>query len=204
MLPTGTFGLGGDPIVASALDGKFYFASLARFANNGERRIGVATSVDGGLSFGGWLNANPLLSGVIADKPEMAVDRTATSPYVGNVYVCYWDSGTIGDIHVYRDASGNQGQTWGTDERLTTAPSPLPVTCFQDTPIHSTNFDCALKSPCYFGDYVGIASLNPMSSGFVYAWGDTRETRVKLISEPVDCAGGSSSPDPNVYTAVGC
>jgi len=95
-------------------------------------------------------------------------------------------------LHLYADASTDGGATWRTDSRITTVASPIPAIC-------PTNFDCDLPE-CYFGDYNAVASRNPIASDFILGWGDTRDTD----SGGSDCAGGTSSADPNVYTAVGC
>lgn len=380
LLPGSGNDINGDPVVASALNGDFYFASLLHFSGLPGLRIGVARSIDGGVTFGTPpVNASPNETTVAAaDKPEMAVDRTSTSPYSGNIYVCWtsfslggirfsrstnqgntfvqygssvsdstavqgcsiavgpqgdvyvgwwdamtnmirvrrsidggasfiafeepvdtaispdadfccdpsgvptinghiraqpnanlagdpllpgnvyaaWQSVDAGSIDVYfsrstnygftwsarkrlndvvdkaqffprmatgvlfeanphrtvikvtwydrrqdsnnlamqlfADSSGDGGVTWGTDVQWTDTVSPLPELC-------PDYFDCS-QPLCYFGDYNGLASLNPLSSEFVLGWGDTRE----VAGGNPDCANGTSSQDPNVYTAVGC
>jgi hypothetical protein len=125
-----------------------------------------------------------------------------TSPNVTQLKVMWYDrkdDGANSAVRVYADSSGDGGATWGTDVQWTTAPSPLPVLCAGGT--GGSNFDCN-ANPCYFGDYNGIVSLNPASSKFVLGWGDTRDNNPGNGS--IDCAGGTSSPDPNVYRAVGC
>jgi hypothetical protein len=104
LAPPTTDGIsGGDPAIASDSDGSFYFARMAQLTQSGANWIGVSKSTDDGWTFELPVNASPFV--VNADKPDIAVDRTPTSPYFRRIYVCWTDFGVLAGVHFSRSTN---------------------------------------------------------------------------------------------------
>ena len=97
---------------------------------------------------------------------------------------------------VYSDGSSNLGASFTTDARWTDTTSTLQ----QLDPIQSCTF-----LDCYFGDYIGLFSLNPGGENVAAAWGDTRLTASGSAGTcPDSTSYPSSMPDNDIRTAIGC
>ncbi|HYL98962.1 MAG TPA: sialidase family protein, partial [Blastocatellia bacterium] len=81
----------GDGVVALGLNGEIYYSTLEFLGN--DSAVGVAKSTDHGHTFGLPVNAstNATNKNDFQDKEWIAVDRNATSPLKGNVYVTWTD-----------------------------------------------------------------------------------------------------------------
>jgi len=112
-VPPGGFNLG-DGVVAFGPNGESYYAGLA-FVPNGDGRtrsiIGVAKSTDNGATFSTPADASTSASTVsdMQDKEWIAVDKGASSPFKGNVYVSWTDfTATGGFINFARSTNGGE------------------------------------------------------------------------------------------------
>jgi hypothetical protein len=129
----------GDPVIvfgpAQGGNGKFswsngsvaYYGSLASFASGQSRTapemITVSRSRDDGLH---WTNPVVAASGhgfIFNDKPDIWVDRNASSPFFGRVYVTWTQfrdiPGCAEPIMFTESADG--GKTWSVPNQLSTA-----------------------------------------------------------------------------------
>src|SRR5262249_43844649 len=86
----------GDGVVTTGPNGELYYATLADLPDTGGRFksiIGVAKSTDNGASFSTPVDAGTTLENLtdLQDKEWVGVDRNASSPNKGNVYVTWTD-----------------------------------------------------------------------------------------------------------------
>ena len=100
---------------------------------------------------------------------------------------------------IYSNTSQDHGVNWQTNGRVTNVSQPMPL------PTLAPNFDCQ-GGLCYFGDYIGLNSTTANGGSFIGAWGDTRDTAsgTPCAHPSPTPAGPATSPDPNVYSALGC
>lgn len=101
----GTFDRASDPVVAFGPDGSVYVSSLVFDDGSPSAGVAVSRSVDGGITWGQPVYAQPQMSG--GDKEWIAVDTFPASPHLGRVYVA-WDAGGP----ILERYSDDQGRTW--------------------------------------------------------------------------------------------
>lgn len=104
----------GDPAVDADHLGRLFSGRIAR--NRGQS---VAWSDDKGLTWNAVQVASPAYSSDIFDKNHLCVDRSATSPYRGRVYVAwsYFGSGPD-DGHVFLSYSSDRGLSWSVPQKI--------------------------------------------------------------------------------------
>jgi hypothetical protein len=101
----GPFSRASDPAVAFGPDGSVYVSTLPFNAGSPSAGVAVSRSIDGGITWGQPVFAQPQTSGT--DKEWIAVDTFPSSPHVGRVYIA-WDAGGP----VLMRHSDDHGQTW--------------------------------------------------------------------------------------------
>jgi len=100
----------------------FTFKGFEAIAVSHTDDVSAAAANDGGAwSDPSIVTAQNQSSATFSDKPAMGVDDASSSPFFGNVYVCYSRFQSTGSepvaIHVTRSEDG--GNTWAKPQRLT-------------------------------------------------------------------------------------
>ena len=114
--PGGNSFLIGDPVLDTRPDGTMFLASLLCEGptSTDQCPIGVASSTDGGQTFGVPAQTWPTIPpSDFADKPWLAVDDSPTSPRAGRVYVAWANFTASGDSPIMISSSAD-GTTWST------------------------------------------------------------------------------------------
>jgi hypothetical protein len=147
-IPMGSGAGGGNGDPSPAFDRKFGTAHMAQInascgpGNCGAISIAVATSRDGGLTWGGPVvvaqgegSATPGANAVFNDKEWLAADNNPASPFYGRLYLTWsrflLDRGRYVASPIYLSTSDDAGRTW-TPGRAISGSSPTLCT-FQST-----------------------------------------------------------------------
>ncbi|RLG09890.1 hypothetical protein DRN73_09150 [Candidatus Pacearchaeota archaeon] len=110
-----------DPVVVSDELGNFYITVLSLPSSEDYTAIYMLKSTDGGLT---WNSYEVIDVGEFEDKEWIAIDKTLSSPYHGNIYIAWtrfwygwWNEG----IHFTRSTDG--GNTWSSPIQISTSTS---------------------------------------------------------------------------------
>jgi hypothetical protein len=188
-------------LAADATNSNFVYAVWQSYLSPYGSEILFNLSTDGGQS---WA-ANPLVLNDDATATDQFQPQILTtycpSCFTGNnlIRVAWYDrrrdTQNNKNYDVYATLSADRGQTWQANQRWTDTADPLPLPQLQPS------IDCVSGRKCRFGDYLGLAGVNPAANTF-YMVG-FRDTR--LTASGVPCASGypASSPDTDIREAVG-
>ncbi|WP_221481978.1 sialidase family protein [Cohnella xylanilytica] len=124
-IPKG-FEVASDPVLDSGFPvghtrkGFFLLGGLAFNGSGEDGTIYVQRSVDNGKTFSAPIVVNRGFGERISnDKPNVAVDKSAASPFIGNAYISYtrfFDNGRGSVIFFHRSTDG--GRTWSKPVRI--------------------------------------------------------------------------------------
>jgi hypothetical protein len=101
----------GDPGLAWSLQGYVYYSCLYFSRSTGQGTIAVSRSTDGGASYPAPVIVAEGSSGIFNDKEFIAVDNNSRSPFMGRVYVCWTEFGSLGAIIKFK-RSEDLGVSW--------------------------------------------------------------------------------------------
>ncbi len=108
-----TYQRASDPAVATDLNGNFYIATISLTSADGDGKIVVYKSIDGGVNFLGASIApapSDTSSSYFEDKEYIACDLDPSSPFANTLYVSWTRFGTPGGMAITHSMDG--GQTW--------------------------------------------------------------------------------------------
>ena len=192
--PGGPSILIGDPVLDSRPDGRLFLASLLCEGPTATDQcpIGVATSTDGGQTFGVPVQTWPTIPPTdFADKPWLAVDDSPTSPRSGRVYVAWANFTAAGDSPIMVSSSAD-GTTWS-PPAIINDPTCAPASGFPYSG-QGIQLDVAANGDVYaswwcFGDF-GFEIRFDRSTDGGMTWGTDRVI--------------TSFPEPSGDTIVNC
>ncbi len=122
----GKYDAQGDPAVAAFRGGVFYYAFIDFNRNDGQNRLAVARSVDGGAT---WPHVGVVVdnegpgSQPFEDKEYLVVDSTG-GPFDGNVYVTWTNFPVVGGTSIQFSRSTDGANTFSAGRPISDFPSP--------------------------------------------------------------------------------
>jgi hypothetical protein len=186
--PPGGFNLG-DGVVAFGPNGESYYAGIA-FVPNGDGRtrgiIGVGKSTDNGTTFSTPADASTSASNVtdMQDKEWIAVDKGASSPFKGNVYVSWTDFTQTTGSFINFARSTNGGESF----KPPVAVSPRDATQLVQgsVPVVAPNGDLYVAFSDGHSSIGGIAIVKSTDGGRTFS----AETKVASVVNTSTMTGG--------------
>jgi hypothetical protein len=143
-VPAGKFTQTGDPTIGFDSKGNVYYGVVAFDLGLGGLALGgaiqVSRSIDGGRTFGApaIVDQSTSPNAAFEDKPYLAVDTSASSPFRSSVYMTwarfsFTSSGAYLQSPIFFAASRDGGQTWS--QPLEISGSNRAVCTFSGTPL---------------------------------------------------------------------
>jgi len=194
---SGGSGGDGDPIVGFDLNGVAYAGGIQ---NSG---IAVASSTNGGATFGTFKQVIKPELGSLSDKPWMEIDTNPASPFKNDIYISTTQFATNSNSQIWVAHSADGGKTFTDVAVSALAKYPSTVNQFSDLAVGADgtvylnwiNCPASNGNPPYCGGQVTNIMFSKSSDGGTTWSTPSVATTVTLVTDPTGCCFYGTLPN---------